>query len=434
MLHLGLGSFFRAHQAWYTDRAEDDWGIAAFSGRRPELAQALQAQGGLYTLITRSPDADRFDVIESLSRAHPAANQEAWLSYFGSPEVRVVTVTVTEAGYVRGADGRLDTQAVAADIAALRGDPAAPVASAPARLVAGLLRRRAEDAGPMTLLPCDNLPHNGTALRTVVREFAALVDPSLGDWIAGTVDVASTMVDRITPEPTDADRQAVLEATGGDDPCAVATEPFSEWAIAGAFPGGRPAWESAGAVVTDDVTPFEQRKLLLLNGAHSLMAYLGLARGHATVAGAVADPECRRRVEQWWDICAPRLPFDAQQLAAYRAALLERWANPRIRHTLTQIATDGSQKLPVRFVPVLRAERARGELPEAAVIALAGWVAYLRRCGDEVRDVRVRELSELSAGELNDAVPRLIAVLDKALADDTEIVAAVRSAAHDLER
>jgi fructuronate reductase len=324
--------------------------------------------------------------------------------------------------------------AVAGEVEALRRDPAAPVSSAPARLVAGLLRRRAQDGGPLTVVPCDNLPSNGAALQNVLHEFAALVDPSLREWLAGTVEVASTMVDRITPAPTDADRRAVLEATGIDDACPVATEPFSEWVIAGSFPGGRPGWGAAGAVMTDNVTPFELRKLWLLNGAHSLLAYLGLGRGHVTVADAVADPKCRAWVERWWETCTPLLPFDAAEVLAYRTALLERFGNPRIRHTLAKIAMDGSQKLPVRFLPVLRAQRDRGILPDSPLMAFAAWISHVRRSGADVQDVRAAELSELSAGGLSDAVPRLLAVLDPSLAEDAEIVAAVRSAVHDLER
>jgi fructuronate reductase len=408
-LHLGLGSFFRAHQAWYTDRADDSWGIAAFTGRRPDLARTLEGQDGLYTLITRGADDDRFDVVRSVARAHAASDQDAWLRYWASPDVRLVTVTVTEAGY--------------------RSDGAA---SAPHRLVAGLQARRAADAGPVTIVPCDNLPSNGAVLAAVLRDTAGAVDPSLLDWMEQQVSVATTMVDRITPEPTEADRRAVLEATGVDDRSPVATEPFSEWVLAGDFPGGRPAWESAGAVVTDDVTPFEDRKLWLLNGAHSLLAYAGTVRGRATVDEAIADPVCRARVEQWWDTCAPHLELPADDTARYRDALLERFAHPRIAHSLEQIAADGSQKLPVRLLPVLRRERASGRVPEAASRALAAWVLHLSGVGVPVRDVRAAELRPLLAGGLPDGVPRVLAALDLSLGDDADLVSAVVAGVEEL--
>jgi fructuronate reductase len=413
IVHLGLGSFFRAHQAWYTDRADDgaEWGIAAFSGRRPELAQTLAAQDGLYTLITRAEHGDEFRVVRSLSRAHTAADSDAWLRYLADPQVRVVTLTVTEAGYRPRPE---------------RSGAGAP--TVPERLVSGLLARRRADAGPLTLVPCDNLPDNGRVLETVLRERADAVDPGLRAWLDASLSVVTTMVDRITPEPTAADRRAVLAATGVDDRAPVATEPFSEWVLSGAFPGGRPAWDTAGAVFTDHIAPFENRKLWLLNGAHSLLAYAGSLRGAATVDEAVADPTCAGWLQDWWDTCTPHLELPTDDLAAYRAALLERFANPRMRHALAQIATDGSQKLPVRILPVLRRERAAGRLPEPAVAVLAAWVWQLRS-GAPVKDVRAADLAGLAAGPLEDAVPRLLSALDPALADDAELVAAVRASA-----
>ena len=382
LVHLGLGNFFRAHQAWYTDRAPDagDWGIAAFTGRRGELAETLTAQEGLYTLITRAADGDRFEVLSSLSRAHAAAEHEAWLGHFASPAVAAVTITVTEAGYLRGPDGDLDRDRpeVQADAEALRQDPAALVRTAPARLTAGLAARRRADAGPITLVPCDNLPHNGEVATRVVRDLAELVDPGLAGWVADSVSYVTTMVDRITPRTTEEDVRAVAEATGLEDRAPVATEPFHEWVLSGSFSGGRPRWEEAGATFTEDIAPFEDRKLWLLNGGHSLLAYAGSARGHETVAEAVADDACREWLEEWWDEAARYLPFPEPDVAAYRAALLDRFANPRMHHRLGQIAADGSQKLPVRVLPTLRQERAAGRLPPAATRVLAAWVCHLR--------------------------------------------------------
>jgi fructuronate reductase len=429
LAHLGLGNFFRAHQAWYTDRAPDagDWGYAAFSGRRGDLADALTAQDGLYTLITRAADRDRFEVLASLSRAHAAADHDAWLGCLASPDVRAVTITVTEAGYLRGADGGLDHDRpeVQAEVVALRQDPAALVRTAPARLVAGLAARRKADAGPLALVPCDNLPGNGAASARVVGDLAELVDPSLADWMARSVSYVTTMVDRITPKATADDLGAVTDGTGLQDRCPVATEPFSEWVLSGVFPGGRPAWEDAGATVTDDIEPYEQRKLWLLNGGHSLLAYAGSALGRQTVADAVADPTCRAWLEEWWSEASRHLPFSEPDLAAYRAALLDRFANPRIRHQLGQIAADGSQKLPVRILPALRLERAAGRLPAGAVRALAAWIRHLRGAGVPVSDARADQVVPLATGPLRAAVPRVLAALDPALADDHELVAAV---------
>jgi fructuronate reductase len=240
------------------------------------------------------------------------------------------------------------------------------------------------------------------------------------------------MVDRITPQPTDEDRAAVLAGTGTDDSSPVVTEPFSEWVIEGDFPGGRPAWESAGAVLTDDVTPYEQRKLWLLNGGHSLLAYVGSLRGRETVDEAVEDERCRALLEQWWSVCLPHLTVSSAEAQAYCAALLERFANPRIRYALAQIAGDGSQKLPVRILPVLRAERTAGRLPDAAVTVLAAWILHLRGAGVPVRDVRADELRALADQRPADAVPAVLAALGPELADDAELVTAVRGRCSDL--
>ena len=301
IVHLGLGNFHRAHQAWYTDHSPDadQWGIAAFTGRRSDTADALAPQDGLYTLITRSAEGDRYEVIGALSAVHPAAEHEAYLDYLRRPEVAIVTITVTEAGYLRGADGHLDTGqgVVTVDLQALRSDARAPVGSLPAKLVAGLLARRASGSTALTIVSCDNLPENGAVTRTVVQDLATLVDETLPAWIDANVDFATSMVDRITPVTTDADRALVEQACGYVDAAPVPTEPFSEWVVSGGFAAGRPRWEEAGATIVGDVEPFERRKLSLLNGSHSMLAYAGSIRGYQTIDEAIADPACRSWVE-----------------------------------------------------------------------------------------------------------------------------------------
>jgi fructuronate reductase len=183
-------------------------------------------------------------------------------------------------------------------VEALRKDLGAVVRTAPARLVAGCAARRQGDGGPLTVVSCDNLPGNGAVVARVVRDLAELVDPGLADWIAGSVSYVTTMVDRITPRTTPEDVRTVLEATGLHDSSPVGTEPFSEWVLSGSFPGGRPGWDAAGATITDDIEPYEHRKLWLLNGGHSLLAYAGSILGHQTVADAVAEETCRGWLEE----------------------------------------------------------------------------------------------------------------------------------------
>ncbi|ROP64766.1 mannitol dehydrogenase family protein [Curtobacterium sp. ZW137] len=355
IVHLGVGAFARAHLAWYTQHASGaPWGITAFTGRSPDAADALTAQDCRYTLVTRAADGDSAEVIDTIVAAHPGSDSDAWTNALASPETAIVTLTVTEQGYRSGAD-------------------------VPARLVAGLDARRRAGAGPIALMSLDNLTHNGSVLRDAV--LGAVTDEALRAWIDANVSFPSSMVDRITPATTAAD-VAGLDALPGaldGDRVPVVTEPFAEWVIEDAFPGvERPAWETAGARVVDDVTPYEQRKLWLLNGSHSLLAYLGLQLGHETVADAMADPTCRTAVEQLWDEAALELPLPAEEIADARAALVDRFENPRIRHTLTQIASGGSEKLPVRVVDVLRHRLARdpsaGIGPGAATLVAAWWL------------------------------------------------------------
>ena len=435
IVHLGLGNFFRAHQAWYTSKAPDasQWGIAAFTGRRPDAARALAPQDGLYTLVVRGRDGDTLEVIDSISRVHTATDHAALLDYFRDGDVSIITLTVTEAGYVRRPDGSLDldNDVIAADVATLQGDPTAPVTSTPAKLVAGLLARQAAECGPITILPCDNLPGNGAAVERIVRELAGVIDPELIGWIDENVDFATSMVDRITPASTDEDRDTVRTELGVEDASPVPTEPFSEWVISGDFPAGRPRWDEAGVAIVDDVEVYERRKLLLLNGSHSLLAYGASILGHETVSDAIADERCRAWVEQWWDDARPSIDLPDRDIADYRAALLSRYENPRIRHLLAQIAGDGSQKIPVRIIPVVKDARTAGRMPAGAVRALAAWVGHLRGLGAPVNDVAGDQWREIASGEPEDGVRAVLDALE--VGGDDELAAAVTADLADFE-
>jgi fructuronate reductase len=430
MVHLGVGNFHRAHQAWYTAHSPDadQWGIAGFTGRRRDTADALAPQDGLYTLITRSPEGDTFELIGALSAVQAAGDHEAYLDYLSRTEVAMITITVTEAAYLRGADGHLDAglEVIVSDLEALRADPRTPVASLPARLVAGLVARRSSGAAALTILSCDNLPENGAVTKTVVQDFGALLDETLGDWIDSQVDFATSMVDRITPGTTDEDRVLVQQACGYLDTSPVATEPFSEWVISGGFPAGRPRWEEAGATIVAEVEPFEQRKLWLLNGSHSMLAYAGSIRGHATIDEAIADPGCRSWVEMFWDEASRNLTLPAADIAKYRKALLARFSNPRAGDQLARIAADGSTKLLVRTVPTIRAERAAGRVPAGCGTTVAAWILHLRGLGAPVKDSGAGPAQQAAnSGELPEAVPAVLDVLEPGLGGDKEFVDAV---------
>jgi fructuronate reductase len=422
MVHLGLGAFHRAHQAWWTGvvSREDPWGIAAFTGRSPAAATLLAAQDGLFTLLVRAPEGDQAEEVSSISRAVDGADTAAFTSCLADPAVRLLTLTVTEAGYRRRGDGGLDFAdlAVAADrhaLAARSGE--VPVRTVPGRILAGLRARRDADAGPLAVVPCDNLICNGGALRRVMLELADAIDPPLATWIAESVSFVSTTVDRITPRTTNSDLDAVARLTGRTDYAPVVTEPFREWVLEGDFPGGRPAWEQADALFVEDIAPYERRKLWLLNGAHSLLAYAGLLRGHVTVAEAVADEACERWVREWWSEAAAHVPQPAGVMADYEEQLLRRFANPRMRYLLTQIAADGSQKLRVRALPILLRERGAGRRGEAGLRILACWIAYLRTEPLELSDPLAEQLRE------SRSISDILALLDPELAADDDILA-----------
>jgi fructuronate reductase len=393
VVHLGLGAFFRAHQAWYTHRAADaaDWGIAAFTGRSAGAAAELAPQDGLYTLVERGADGDRLEVVGSVVEVWDCARTDRFVALLAAPSTAVVTLTVTEKGYRLGADGRPDVKDrdVKADLALLAAladgnlVDALGVRTALGRVVVGLEARRRAGGEPIAIVPCDNVPANGPTVRSAVIALAAVVSAELVAWVGERVSFVSTSVDRITPRAVDADRATVATLSGYDDAAPVVTEPFTDWVLAGDFPAGRPAWETAGARFVPDVEPFERRKLWLLNGAHTLLALLGPARGHGTVAEAIADPALRGAVEALWDEASRHLP-DGLDLPAYRAALVERFTNARIEHRLEQILLDTDQKLPIRIVPVALAERAAGRSAAACAAPIAAWVS-LR--GGSARDV-----------------------------------------------
>ncbi len=433
IVHLGLGNFFRAHQCWFTDNAPDaaEWGIAAFTGMGLGPAEVMAAQDNLYTLVVNHPEGPRPEVISSIVAVHGSDDHAAWLGYFADPALSIVTSTVTEAGYRRNESGGLDVTdpAVAADIAMLRVDPRAAVTTAPGKFVAGLLARRAADAGPLTFVPCDNVPDNGDMAQHVITDGARAVDPTLLEWMDANVGFVTTMVDRITPRATDADHDALLAQTGIDDPALVVTEPFIEWVLAGQFVTPRPAWDAAGATFVEDIVPFENRKLRLLNGSHSLMAYGASIRGAETVADAIADPVVEGWVQQWWDDAARHLPLHEEEIASYRAALLARYRNPNIRHLLAQIAADGTQKIPIRIVPTLLADRAAGSMPSGAVRAVAAWLCHLRGHGAPITDAHVAEVAGLVTGSLDESARALCGWLG--IADDA-VAAAVASSAADI--
>jgi fructuronate reductase len=389
IVHLGLGAFHRAHQAWYTAHAGNarEWGIAAFTGRSPAMAEVLSGQDGLYTVIERSSAADRHEIVTSLAEAQDGANISRLVQRFARPDLALVTITVTEAGYRLRADGSPDTSdpALVQDLASLHEAASSraelgrlSLTTMLGRLLAGLEARRRASGAPIAVVPCDNLPANGPLMSRGTTQAAEFVSPGLAGWITQNVSFVSTSVDRITPRTTAADVEQLNAQQEWADAAPVVTEPFRDWVLSGSFPAGRPAWEDAGARFVDDIKPWERRKLWLLNGAHTLLSFGGLVRGHETIAQAIADPVLSGMVEEFWDEASAQLPAGLG-VASYRAALLERFRNSRIEHRLAQIAEDGTRKLALRIVPVAEAQLQAGRLPGAAAFAIACWIA----CGPD---------------------------------------------------
>jgi fructuronate reductase len=388
IVHLGLGAFFRAHQAVYTEEAlaaaGGDWGIVGVAPRSADVVAALAAQDNLYSVSAMSADGSRARVVGALAGAHVAAADPAKVvALLADPAIRVVTLTVTEKGHrLDPATGRLlDDPELAAD---LRGDR--PPTTIPGLLMHGLLARARADAGPIAVVSCDNFSANGRRVRGMLDATFARAGHD-DAWLRANVSCPGTMVDRIVPAPTDASRAAAAAVLGVRDEAAVCGEPYLQWVIEDDFPGGRPAWETAGAVLTDDAGPWERLKLRSLNGVHSAMAYLGALAGRETIADAYRIPgltdAMRRFVAE--DIATSFTPPDGVSVVDYGESVLERFANPAIAYRTTQVAMDGSQKLPQRVLETIRDRRAAGAEPRWGALVVAAWMRYARGAADDGR-------------------------------------------------
>ncbi|MBM2614725.1 mannitol dehydrogenase family protein [Actinoplanes sp. LDG1-06] len=421
ILHFGLGNFHRAHQAVYTEAVGNgEWGIAGVAPRSHETVAKLRAQNCLYSVTVRGPGEPRTRLCHALTEAlHLTGDAERVEQLITNRGTTVVTLTITEKGYFRTPEGRLDTAApeIAADLA---GGTARTVIGA---LVRGLTVRHLTGGAPLSVVSCDNMAANGAALHGVVREFAELsgAGEAFLDWLGRSVAWPSTVVDRIVPATAPGDADAASAALGLRDEMPVSAEPYRLWVLEDVFGADRPRWELDGALFVPDVTPYQLTKLRLLNGSHSALAYLGLAAGLATVADTMATDWGPKLVRQLADEVAPTLPTFGPNPAAYAEELVTRFENPSIRHALRQISSDGSRKLPERWFAVLRAVKA-----PTLELALAAWVHVTRDAAapDPLSTELARSWAEHStAPELVAAQLRLVGAPD--LADRAELVRSV---------
>lgn len=356
VVHLGLGAFHRAHQAMVFDslleHGDARWGVLGVAMRSTELADALAAQDGLYAVQVASVEGSRWQVVGSLLQTCVAAREPAnVVAALAAPQTRWVTLTVTEKAY---------------------GPPLADL------LVQGLAARHAAGLGGLTIASCDNLADNGLKLQRLCLDTAAHQSGKLAGWVETRCTFPNSMVDRIVPAATERQRADAAQALGVDDAGALATEAFWEWVIERRFadPGDAEVLAGAGLTVVDDVKPFEDAKLRMLNASHTAMALIGAVQGWPTIADGVARPEVRDFVHGYMTRMA--MPYLTRPgLPAYRDALLARFANPALQHKVHQIASDSSLKIPLRWLPTLRDALAAGHGVEPLALATAVWFRYL---------------------------------------------------------
>lgn len=390
IVHLGIGAFHRAHQAAVTDRilgdpAQADWGIIGVSLRRADTRDALTPQSGLYTLALREGEAgggvrEHLRVVGAVLEVLVAPEAPAAvLERIAHPDTRIVSLTVTEKGYAHDpATGQLRWED--ADIQHDLDEPDAP-RSVIGMIVHGLALREARGLAPVTLLSCDNLPANGATLRGLVLAYAQEYDPALARWIGLHCTFPCSMVDRIVPRTTEADRARIAARLGAGDAWPVVGEPYLAWVIEDRFAQGRPAWDRVpGVRFVTHAEPYERLKLRMVNGAHSTLAYLGAMAGHQTVPDAAGDPLLGALIARMLnDEVAPTLGvIDGLDPHAYAAELMARFANPALPHRTRQIAMDGSQKVPQRLLDTLRDRLRSGQPATLLALGVAGWLHYLR--------------------------------------------------------
>lgn len=446
IVHFGVGNFHRAHQAMYLDRLLNttrearSWGICGVGllERDVRMREVLNSQDGLYTLTLRHPGGeDEISVIGSIRRfLHASEDAEAVFSQLVDPAVRIVSLTITEGGYVEdptGAKHAAEDPLVAAETA----DGLTSPRTAFGWIVAALRERRRSGVPPFTVLSCDNVPGNGAVARSSVEAVARLVDEELADWIVREVAFPSTMVDRITPVTVAADQERIRQRLGVLDAWPVAAEPFEQWVIEDRFPAGRPDFEAVGATVVTDVHAYETIKIRLLNGGHQAVAYIGQLAGHEYVHQALADQGIARFVRQYMEhdaVPTVAVPQDFD-LPDYIDELFRRFTNPAIADTLARLGTDASNRIPKFVVGTLLDRIAAGGTPLTGARLIASWREFSRQAalGRFALDDEAAATLTAAAGapplEFLTALPAL-----SPLAADERFVAAYANAADLLER
>jgi fructuronate reductase len=428
IVHLGIGAFHRAHQAAYTDaaisHAGGDWGICGVSLKSSTVRDQLVPQDGLYAVrcgssagdTWRAELRDTWRVVGSVREMLFAPEHMAQVvARIARAETKIVSLTVTEKGYCASISKR-EPQWNHPDIVndLLHADQPVSVLGV---LAAGLHERFRKRGAPLTILCCDNLAENGAVLEALVHQFVARVHPHIMPWLRDNVRFPSSMVDRIVPATQPADLADVATVLGVDDFGVVRAEPFSQWVIEDNFAAERPAWQAVGVQFAADVQPFEKMKLRLLNGSHSLMAYLGYLAGYETIAQTIADPAFERLVRALMREAEATLePIVGVDFRAYCDQLVARFGNPANGHRCAQVAMDGSQKIPQRWIAVAAERLAKNENINALALATAGWIRYVHGSNERgekitIQDPLAAEFAALAAKHGHDALAFADAVL-----------------------
>jgi len=398
VVHFGVGGFHRAHQAMYHDRVMNqgaalDWGICGvgvMAGDR-RMKQVLDAQDGLYTLVLKHSDGTYEprvigSIVEYLFAPDDPA---AVIEKMAAPSTRIVSLTVTEGGYnINDATGEFDlaNPEVIADL-----EPGAVPRTTFGLITEALRRRRKQGLAPFTVMSCDNLQDNGQLSRRVFTAFARLRDPELGDWVEREVSFPNSMVDRITPVTTDADRAEVRERFGIDDQWPVVCEPYTQWVLEDSFTAGRPRYEDVGVQVVDQVEPYELMKLRLLNGSHQAMCYFGYLCGYRLVHEAAQDPLFQAFLLGYMDQEAtPTLaPVPGVDLDGYKHTLIERFSNPQVRDTIARLCAQSSDRIPKWLLPVVRQQLGNGGEIRRSAAVVASWARYAEGTDEQGQPIEV---------------------------------------------
>lgn len=438
VVHMGLGNFHRAHQAVYTRDASPDgeWRILGVARSSAHVVSAMRQQGMAYSVLVLSPDETRRSLVNVHQSAFIAEQEPARLvNSIAAPDTHVVTLTITEKGYMDSPQQPRQYSMSAADLAKHWRR------SSLGLLTLGLVSRADQDSGPLTILSCDNMVSNGQLLGSKIRQLAEQLRPDEGrrliDYLNNQVTFPDSMVDRIVPATT-AEHRSFVRRQGYVDDIPVATEADSWWAIEDNFVTERPAWERAGAVLTHDVRPYQTLKLRLVNATNSFLAYVGIRAGHSTIAASLETPEIQRAA---WHLGSEMLStFSApsgMDLPSYRAQLFSRMRNGALAHTTRQVGMDGSLKLRQRLSdPVGQFEQQGREAPAAALL-VAAWLHCLLQGSDgstqgvvDPQSDEIQRLFAATSGLPSSFVPAVLvdsAILGPTIASSRAFVAQVEA-------